>query len=90
MTVAADMYWVGLVGFNSALRFRGDYFGRADVFASSGYVSGILNSASRGRVVFVKYDTPFPNDMSDFSLGTGQNQIQFLGGWACANFVLRK
>ena len=90
VTLAADMYYVVLIGSDTGLRFRGDYFGRADVFASSGHVSGVLTSASRGRIVFLNYNTDFPSDMSNFTIGTSQNQVQFLGSWACPNVILRQ
>jgi len=89
ITLEPDMYCVVLVGSNAALRFRGDYFGRADVFSGSGFASSILNTASRGRITFLKYGADFPTDMSNFTVGTGADQIQYLGSWACPNFVMR-
>lgn len=86
LTLDAGLYYAVFQNSTNALSFRG---GQYTIDNGSGWISsGNIFQACIGRIVYLAYGDPWPADMTNHSIGTGANQIQFVASTGCPTMLL--
>ena len=82
----AGLYYLIIQASSNSLSFRGGY---APIDTGAGILSNIIYASGIGRIVYLQMTQNWPTDMTEFTLGVGQNQIQMRGSLFCPTMLLR-